>query len=362
MMRSRTASVSMFLAALLAVSIPRQSVARLISPWITNADNGHSYALLDRNNWISSEIQAVSMGAHLTTINDQAEQDWVYKTFGGYNGRNRLLWIGLADGNRTSQFAWANREPVTYTHWAPGEPNGGGRERFVAMFYPGHSRQSRWNDWGFISRDPIGLPLNGVVEMGDTPYTPSFALGRDADWLAIAPEGNQEGRPITSVGAAFEAANPGWNTDLAYDASAWGPIRRQDAHAMWGPGVDTPVYFRSTLTLDRPVEHAVVLFGVDDDLQVYINGSIVRDDRSGRASGYGPIDVAEYLVEGDNLIALKAHDSYGIGQSVEFFLHGEVVPEPSTLALLAAAVVALAGFAWRRRATDYRNSRPYQSG
>jgi len=217
------------------------------------------------------------------------------------------------------------------------------------MYYPGHSQQSCWNDWSLIWQDPIGVPLNGVVEMGDALYAPSFILGRDADWLTIAPEGNREGRPSNSVGETFEKANAGWNTDLAYDASAWEPAQLIGANSIWGPGVDTPVYLRSTLTIDRPVEHAVVLFGVDDDLQVYINGSIVRDDRSGNVSGYGPIDVTEYLVHGDNPIALKAHDSYGIGHNVEFLLHGRVVPEPSSLVLLAAAVVMIAGCARRRQ-------------
>lgn len=34
------------------------------------------------------------------------------------------VWIGLNDQASPNQFIWVDNSKVTYTHWAPGEPNG----------------------------------------------------------------------------------------------------------------------------------------------------------------------------------------------------------------------------------------------
>jgi len=47
-------------------------------------ENGHTYHLLELATWSDSEAEAVALGGHLATINDQAEQDWIWNTFGNY--------------------------------------------------------------------------------------------------------------------------------------------------------------------------------------------------------------------------------------------------------------------------------------
>src|SRR3989442_351278 len=45
-------------------------------------------------------------------------------------------------------------------------PNNAGRvEDFVPIYYPSHSQGGKWNDWNDRTEDPIGLPMNGVVEI-----------------------------------------------------------------------------------------------------------------------------------------------------------------------------------------------------
>ena len=53
---------------------------------MTNSANGHVYFLLTENTWQNSELEAVRFGGHLVTINDAAEQDWVFSTLGSVPG------------------------------------------------------------------------------------------------------------------------------------------------------------------------------------------------------------------------------------------------------------------------------------
>jgi hypothetical protein len=140
--------------------------ARPASPLMVNPHNHHSYLLLDAATWKDSEAEAVKLGGHLATIRNRAEEDWVFKTFGNYDGRQRLLWIGLSDTEKKFHFSWSSGESVSFTDWAPGEPNNvGNGEDFVAVYYPNHDQANKWNDWDDRLTDPIGLPMNGVVEI-----------------------------------------------------------------------------------------------------------------------------------------------------------------------------------------------------
>ena len=135
---------------------------------MTNPANGHLYYLLSENTWAGSEAEAISLGGHLVTINDAAEQEWVVNTFVAGFGGNHLIWTGLNDVREEGSFEWASGEPLATTHWAGGEPNNAnGNEHFVAMYYEGHDARGLWNDWPDVSSDPIAIPVRGVVEVKD---------------------------------------------------------------------------------------------------------------------------------------------------------------------------------------------------
>jgi hypothetical protein len=137
-----------------------------LGPLVVNPVNHHSYQLLQAATWKDSEKEAVSMGGHLATIRNASEEAWIVRQFGSYGDQQRLLWIGLTDSARKSHFSWSSGESLSYTCWAEGEPNNAGRgEDFVAIYYPGHSQGGKWNDWNDRIVDPIGLPMNGVVEI-----------------------------------------------------------------------------------------------------------------------------------------------------------------------------------------------------
>jgi probable HAF family extracellular repeat protein len=130
--------------------------------------NGHAYYLLDASSWYAAERKAMALGGHLVTINDQAENDWVFDTFGHRDDVLRLLWLGLNDRAREGRFVWVGGEPSSFRRFDRGEPNNDpgnalGEEDVVHMFPPIDQRGGFWND---VSGFPEGaMPWHGVVEV-----------------------------------------------------------------------------------------------------------------------------------------------------------------------------------------------------
>ena len=149
---------------------PPHAEATVIAGPYFYAANGHPYCLLDSKGWIASEAEAVALGGHLATINDQAENNWVHDTFYRLATGQGNLWIGLNDAAQEGRFVWVSGEPVTLTNWSPGEPNNGAPgngEDYVQIGGSGfvaHAPGS-WND---KQEDGLGSPLvtasHGVVE------------------------------------------------------------------------------------------------------------------------------------------------------------------------------------------------------
>ncbi len=83
------------------------------------------------------------------------------------------------------------------------------------------------------------------------------------------------------------------------------------------------------------------LVTINDDALIYINGHLVVTDTDSRIGSFGPLDVTNYLVDGENLIAVKAHDSVGSYEGLSLGIFGTAVPEPSTLVLLGISAAAL---------------------
>jgi hypothetical protein len=136
-----------------------------------NPANGHAYYLLDALLWDQAEAYAQTLGGHLVSIQDAAEQDWVWQTFGyGESGDPQTIGIGLTDSDAYTtdgNFVWTTGEPFTYANFHEGEPNNfGGDEDFGTM-------DSRWSgEW-----NDSGPGYFRTVMEADTPY--QFPRG---DW------------------------------------------------------------------------------------------------------------------------------------------------------------------------------------
>lgn len=81
--------------------------------WVINPTNGHAYKKIQCENWHGAQLKAFEEGAHLVSINDEAEQQWLQVIFGG-----SPFWIGLTDVEKEGEWQWDTGEPVTYTNWS----------------------------------------------------------------------------------------------------------------------------------------------------------------------------------------------------------------------------------------------------
>ena len=83
------------------------------SVWVINPTNGHAYKKIRCENWYDAQRKAVEESAHLVSINDDAEQNWVQVIFGG-----APFWIGLTDVKKEGEWQWDSGEPFNYANWA----------------------------------------------------------------------------------------------------------------------------------------------------------------------------------------------------------------------------------------------------
>lgn len=83
-----------------------------------NPTTGHHYLLSPGFQTVASaRAYAQSVGGHLVAIDDAAEQAWINSRFPGTH------WIGLKDSTTEGTFVWDNGQPLSYTHWAMGQPD-----------------------------------------------------------------------------------------------------------------------------------------------------------------------------------------------------------------------------------------------
>jgi hypothetical protein len=162
-----------------------------------NPANGHTYYLLDSSDWTNAENAAVGLGGHLATINDLAENNWIWDRW----GTNRNLWIGLydpiiGDGGGTqhaADFVWTSGDSSNYRNWRPGEPNG---DDYTYVLAKGLGGGGQWNDIGNVTSIAGQPPLYGVVEVG-------FCSPHQATATAILDNGFVVGANIVDSGCGY---------------------------------------------------------------------------------------------------------------------------------------------------------------
>jgi hypothetical protein len=157
-----------FVKAAIAASVLVGGAANALSILDTVSYNGNTYQLLSAGSWTESEAYAQSLGGHLVTVNDAAENSFLTTTWGA----QQPLWLGLfRTAPNAPTFAWTSGQAVTYTNWAAGEPNNCcSGEDYTHTYGDG-----TWNDVANLESYPG--PKHGVVEITTAvPEPESYAL------------------------------------------------------------------------------------------------------------------------------------------------------------------------------------------
>jgi hypothetical protein len=141
--------------------------------WISY--NGHQYAFTNTfGTWTDCETEAASLGAHLVTVNNSPEENWLATTFinpESIGKENIEIWIGLYQDHGDPSFSepaggwkWISGEPLVYVHWAFPEPtNEAPSEDYGTMQGQNGTYRGGWNDWGPERYDFV--PSLGIIEI-----------------------------------------------------------------------------------------------------------------------------------------------------------------------------------------------------
>ena len=106
--------------------------------------------------WQDAQAYAESRGGNLVTINDAAENQWLKDTF----GTTEALFIGMSDAETEGTWKWASGQSVTYTDWAPNEPNDAqGNQDYAILSHIWNSSTDKWDD---VTN---GASFRGIIEI-----------------------------------------------------------------------------------------------------------------------------------------------------------------------------------------------------
>jgi len=125
---------------------PRPTATATADPRILNPDNQHKYLYVQiEKNWHEARDYCALLGGYLVTIQDAAENKYIYLFTSGNT------WLGATDEIEEGRWIWVSGEPWKYTNWEEGEPNNlppVPNEDYLE-FWPGYTtRLIKWNDSG----------------------------------------------------------------------------------------------------------------------------------------------------------------------------------------------------------------------
>lgn len=151
---------------LIGVCVASSASASILSGPHVYPGNGHSYYLLDQAYWTSAEAEAVSLGGHLATVRNAAEDAFISTTFASMvdsGPGNRSLLIGLNDEASEGTFVWVSGEPVGYTNWYPGQPNADRSDSDYVGILLNFGTPGEWHD--LLDSGDFNDVTFGVVEV-----------------------------------------------------------------------------------------------------------------------------------------------------------------------------------------------------
>ncbi len=113
--------------------------------------DGHSYELWRTEgpiSWSDARSRATYLGAQLVTIASVAENGFVTELAARYDQFDETGAIPLSgsDSEQDGTWIWTTGEPMQFSAWRRGEPNGGARENAIELCVRRKCRAGSWND------------------------------------------------------------------------------------------------------------------------------------------------------------------------------------------------------------------------
>ncbi|XP_071940912.1 C-type mannose receptor 2-like [Antedon mediterranea] len=144
-----------------------QGVHSCEGDWQAHGNSCYLFRATDFQPYWDAEAICANEGGSLVTITNQEEQDFLSVRADVLRAE---MWIGLHDTKGT--FEWIDGSALSFTNWAPGEPNEAGSGEDCVSFVSKYSRLGMWNDLDCTRHQPYickrpynsgGGPVNPVT-------------------------------------------------------------------------------------------------------------------------------------------------------------------------------------------------------
>ena len=234
------------------------------TPIVTRGDS--AYAIVQGRTWEEAEANAQKLGGHLVTINDTAENNWLYSNVYPSVPDGEGVWLGGTDKGSEGTWRWADGSLWGFSNFSPGQPdnhtvhNPQEGEDYL-QFNSWHG--SEWNDMSnnypyAPFKTTVGIAeikLGSNVDPKATPALTTVAASASDTASALGLEGLN-----LDVGGAANVQAP-VTLKSTSDASTVEGNAKSDAHA-------TEVLGISTSTL-----HSASDLSIGSALQSMVTGS-----------------------------------------------------------------------------------------
>ncbi len=158
-----------------------------------------------------AQSYAQTFGANLISVQSSSENADLVQALSNQGYSSNVIWIGYSDDVSEGSYVWYDGSPLSYSNWAPGEPNDAGGAEDCTQIYP----DGMWNDLncaGYNSLSVIEVNLCPQVTVTNPPMScPGTNVILNASTLLGSP-----GYTYTWVQSAAETftntSSPG-NTD-----------------------------------------------------------------------------------------------------------------------------------------------------
>lgn len=128
----------------------------------------------------AAQAFAQNLGANLISVQSAAENSCIISSLNSM-GQGGVIWIGLSDEVSEGNFVWYDQAPVTYTNWAPGEPNQSGNEDCTQIYPDG-----QWNDLPCGSNNSVSIIEVNLCPVSNAGLDVAICLGDTANLNAPA--------------------------------------------------------------------------------------------------------------------------------------------------------------------------------